>query len=199
MGIMITICLSCKYHHPHIYSNRTERTIPLSSRKEMRQHFTLQVSLRHFIFLLTFLTQATAATLTCAGSWSGRLTPWHCDRALLLRFPNEAELGHFHHGGPADIFRLPWSASYGDCQVVVDMEGDIPIKGSWLQFWTLASTLSRACQVAVHSHDFWRGGTVTAGPGDGFKVSTKGSGLHIAHNGTETTDAEVDNAEVAIA
>ena len=185
--------------HPHTHSNRTERIISISSRKAMRP-FTLRAPLRHFfIFLLTFLTQAAGATMTCAGDWSGRLTPWHCERALLMRFPNEAQLGDFHHGGPVNIFRLPWSASYGDCRVVVDMEGDIPIRGSWLQFWTLASSLSRACQMTVHSHDFWRGGTVTAGPGDGFKVSTKGTGLHIAHNATEMTGAEIDNPEITTA
>ncbi len=147
-------------------------------------------ALRLTILWACLLTQASCATLTCATNWQGRLTPWKCERAILTQFPSDAELGHFHHGGEADIFRLPRIASWGDCRVSVDIVGDIPIKGSWLQFWTLTTALSKSCQVTAPGHDFWRGGELKAGPGDGLIVQIRGSGLHDLDNATETTSTD---------
>lgn len=68
-----------------------------------------------------------------------------------------------------------------------------------MQFWTLATTLSRSCRVTTSPTQYHRGGVVTAGPGNGLIVKIIGSGLHAVDNATETTDAGDDAAEVATA
>lgn len=68
-----------------------------------------------------------------------------------------------------------------------------------MQFWTLATALSRSCRVTTSPTQYHRGGLVNAGPGNGLIVKITGSGYHGANNATETTEVGDDAAEVATA
>lgn len=111
----------------------------------------------------------------------------NCAKAIIQHFSYSPEIGQFHSGGALDIFRLPRTATVGDCMVTVDIDGRATLQSSWTSMWTLASTLSAAS--ALHTprsglrYEPTTGGSVVAG----IRLTTgKPPGLE---NMTESTTA----------
>lgn len=68
----------------------------------------------------------------------------NCAKALLTTASSSSEIGEFHHDGANDIYRLPETVSYGDCDITVDIASG-PYNSSWMKIWMMASTLNEAC------------------------------------------------------
>ncbi|KAL8697015.1 MAG: hypothetical protein Q9224_002508 [Gallowayella concinna] len=143
------------------------------------------------IFGWSALTQAeVTGKMTCERAHDPEITPSDCDKALLTGFFSSVDVGYFHRFDPKyperrDLFTLPNVANAGDCSIVIEMDGAEPIKGSWLQLWTLTSTLSRACQ---SQYARYNGGTVHAGPGNRLKIRITQARRNLQANNTEPTN-----------
>lgn len=157
-----------------------------------------------FLFVLFFLvfiilssnasTQSSNRTLgafaahECTGPRAYRQTrnapPSSCSRAIIAGFPIDGSTGVFHHGGEHDYYRLPRTSIWDTCQVTVDLNSDLPRRGTWLEVWTMANTLSTACTYEGSSRPMsaLTGGWINAG---GMTVTMKRS----AHVGNENTTA----------
>ena len=70
-----------------------------------------------------------------------------CAQAIMTTFPSTTEEGWFHRGGDPDMFRLPRTAMYGDCKVVVDLAASqsTHFESSWSAIWSMALMLKDAC------------------------------------------------------
>lgn len=70
-----------------------------------------------------------------------------CAKALQGGFPLDSENAHFHHAGDDDEWRLPRTATHGNCQIKVDLsdEGRNLEYMSWTAIRILAQELILVC------------------------------------------------------
>lgn len=131
------------------------------------------------------------ASFECAGSrpllptLSG--SPTNCAQALLGSLPSNIDVGQFHQGGLNDIFRLPATATSGDCQVTVDLTRGTPFQASWPYIHTMAHELITSCTYfRRQAPPSWvTGGSLHLGPGNELSITM--SRPVLAANGTQVS------------
>lgn len=83
--------------------------------------------------------------------------------------PRDTTLGFFHPSGIDDMYRLPISASFRTCTVVIRLENKIPEFSSW-------STITQATRTLIHTCSI---GTSTQAKTGGFTHVGVGSQIRI--------------------
>ncbi len=91
----------------------------------------------------------------------------------VLQLPKEHDPGHFHRGGPNDIFRLPLPSRSGGCTVTVDLVNDPKDGGdytSWTNIIAVCGAMINACAVGYFPGGY-TGGTIQTGSAEKIRIT----------------------------
>ena len=74
-------------------------------------------------------------------------SPNNCAKAIIDAFPMSSTKVWFRDDGIGP-FSLPRTAVVGDCEVSAKLKvAGVPVQRAWIEFWTMANTLTAACVI----------------------------------------------------
>lgn len=96
----------------------------------------------------------------------------------IMALPNKVQEGMFHTPNPPDDeFLLPKGRFRDDCEVIVSLaRRERSTMGSWQEIRRAAADLLTYCRIP-HDEKKTAGGTVTAGTGNGIKITVQKKGM----------------------
>ena len=139
---------------------------------------TLLVAHIHAAILLEYNSTSTnfnvssnvAASPTCYTPDYDQFNPLTMDcLRVQAMLPRDTQIGFFHPHGIDDMYKLPISASFRTCAVVIRLENSIPEFSSWSTIAQATTTLIHTCSIGT-SAQAKTGGFTHVGVGSHIRI-----------------------------